>query len=112
MAATIPFALIWACAKLVLSDKTVNTAIDHWAKGTSNKFDDLVWRLLEMAAGIPDHDLKVLALEAGVADLNAQYASAKKAGREAKFFLETKPPISQKEIISVLALEPGIIGNC
>lgn len=112
MALPVAYLLIWGCIKLVISDKTVNTAVDHWTKGTSTKLDDLLWKLLELAAGIEDEDLKELTLNAGVADLNARYDSAKAAGREHEFKQRTTPPISQTQIMALLTTDQLDVGNC
>jgi len=106
MAIPAAYIVIWGCIKLVISDKTVNTAIDHWTKGTSTKLDDLLWRLLEIAAGIEDHELKELALNAGLADLNARYAAAKERGQEGRFKKKTKPPITVTQIAMLMQYEP------
>jgi len=97
------YILIWGVAKLVISDKTVNTAVDHWTKGTSNRWDDLVWRVLEIAAGIEDHDLKVLTLNAGVADITARYVAAKEAGTEALYKKPTRTPIPPDYIRALMS---------
>ena len=106
--------LIWECIKLVISDKTVNTAVDHWTKGTSTKLDDLLWRLLEIAAGIEDHELQVLALESGVSDLTARYQAAKEAGAESKYKAPTRPPITvdQMQMLRLMAGDINTLGVC
>jgi len=104
--------LIWECIKLVISDKTVNTAIDHWTKGTSTKLDDLLWRLLETAAGIEDHDLQVRALEAGVSDLTAKYQYAKEVGEEAVYKAPTKPPITVDQMRILMSGDTDTMGVC
>lgn len=108
VAPAVPAALvaIWKCIKLVISDKTVNTAVDHWTKGTSTKLDDLFWRLLEICAGIEDHDLQKLTLDAGLTDLNLRYASAKEVGLAHRFKEPVEPPISTEQLQALLTGDP------
>ena len=112
MAIPAAYILIWGCIKIVISDKTVNTAVDHWTKGTSTKLDDILWRLLELVAGIEDHELQELTLTAGLADINKKYADAKEKGKEGKYKKATKPPIAKKHMLPLMALGPIDTGVC
>jgi len=104
--------LIWECIKLVISDKTVNTAIDHWTKGTSNKLDDLLWRLLETAAGIEDHDLQVATLNTGVADITARYQAAKAVRLETAYKVPTTPPLTVDQMRILMSGDTDTMGVC
>jgi hypothetical protein len=112
MAVPIFYLLIWSCIKVIISNKTVNTAIDHWTQGNSTKLDDKVWKLLELAAGIEDEELKTLALNTGIAEIDAQYAFAKEAGRSGEFKEATPPPIGREYMQALLALNSDGTGVC
>jgi hypothetical protein len=72
--------LAWGIFKTVISEPIVNTALDNWTKGTSNKVDDWVWAILEQAAGIEDETARTAFVQTETQKVQAKYDESKAAG--------------------------------
>lgn len=98
--------LIWTVAKTVLTNETVNKAIDNWVNGTSNSIDDMVWKLLESAAGVPAEEREVV-LNTGLQNIEAKYAEAKAAGTldDLKKVTKSWEPATQEDLRIAMAGE-------
>lgn len=71
--------LIWGVIKYVLKTDLVNTALDHWTAGTSNKIDDWVWKIVEEVIAMPEKE-RPAAIVAKVEAIQARYDMAKVSG--------------------------------
>ena len=107
--------LLWQCLKLVIENKTVNTAMDNWTKGTSNEIDDAVWALLESVTGVKDEELKQKMLNDGLAAIEEKYVTAKNEGEPVLAMMKaprrTWNPPSMDEIRSIMTGESITIGE-
>lgn len=104
--------LIWACIKLVVSNELVNKALDNWTKGTTNEIDNEVWKLLEKAAGMEDHNAKAAMLEDGLKAIQDKYDTAAEEGNVMLLKAPTKTwePPSMDKIREILTGESTEVG--
>lgn len=73
--------VLWQILKTTVANDTVNKAMDNWTKGTSNKIDDWVWKLLEDVTGVKDEETRKTMLEDGLKAIEEKYMAAKAEGR-------------------------------
>jgi 5-carboxymethyl-2-hydroxymuconate isomerase len=72
--------LIWGAIKHVVNEPIVQTALDHWTAGTSNKIDDWVWEVLKMAAGVKNEEERKDVVKSEIALLQDRYDKSKEEG--------------------------------
>jgi hypothetical protein len=97
--------LLWQVLKSVVGNETINKAMDNWVNGTSNKYDDMVWKLLEQVTGVADAELQKTMLADGLDAIEKEYVTDKEAGVLAamKNPLKTWTPMNGDDFRSLLS---------
>lgn len=72
--------ILWGVLKHVIAQPIVKVALDNWTKGTSNKVDDWVWKMLKLAAAIKDEASRKAYVIKEVALLQERYDYARDEG--------------------------------
>lgn len=105
--------LLWQLLKITVANEMVNTAMDHWVAGTSNKIDDWLWALLESVAGVENTEERNVAFVNGLTELQMKYDAAKADGSldELKATKRSWAPPTMDDVRLALAGERMIADN-